>query len=218
MQSSGFHAWCDTTLGGIGLFCGVDTETLLRLGERAHWQDLAAGQILVRRGDVRRTFFALVRGTIHVRDDARGVTETSNDGAVVGFRMSLRHRPATIHAVVASPARVAEIARADLFDGMTACPTLAHNVARLLDGRGDASEPRELLDARIAAALIRAVGSGSAQLVPVAVDPVVWGTLLGIDAIDIERALRRLEREGLIHLRPPRRVLVDPTRLRRRLA
>lgn len=218
MQRSSFHAWCETTLGGIGLFCCVDIDVLLSLGQRAHWQEPPVGHTLIRRGDGRRTFFALVRGTVQLRDAELRTTETCGEGEVLGLRTCLRRTPATINVVVAAPSLVAEIARADLFHAITECTTLAHNVANLLDGRGGARRAHHEVDARIAAALVRAADpQPEGRLAPVAVDVAVWSTLMSLDPVDVERALRRLERDGLI--RPHRRgnMLVDTARLRRRL-
>lgn len=219
MSREPFDGWAETTLGGIGLFCGVDSETLLELGRRAVWRQHSAGTAVIRPGDVGTSFLALVEGAVSVRFVDERTTETTDAGAVLGLRSAFRHEPAPVHMVAVTPVRVAEIARGDLLHVMSDCPELARNVTAFLAGRGPLDQPRAQIDARIVAALSRAArpGAGLTPL-PTPVDPAVWATLLGVDKIDVDRALRRLERQGLVQRRAGGRHLVDAAALRRRLA
>ncbi len=219
MSREPFDGWAETTLGGIGLFCGVDSETLLQLGRRALWRQHPAGTAVIRAGDVRTSFLALIEGTVSVRFVDERTTGTSDAGAVLGLRLALRHEPSPVHMVAMTPVRVAEIARGDLLHVMCDCPELARNVAAFVAGRGPLDQPRAQIDARIVAALARAARPGAGLMpLPAPVDTAVWATLLGVDKIDVDRALRRLERQGLVERRPGGRHLVDAAALRRRLA
>lgn len=211
----------ERTLGGVRLFCSVETDTVLALGERARWRSVRSGYAVVRKGDVSTSFYVLVRGSASLHHGSCRVPEPIEEGEVMGLRLAFCSRPAAIHAVTTSSALIAEISRGDLLAAMADSPALAHNVALFLSGRGDRDQTRDQLDARVAAALVRAAASPTPTggFVPLTapVQIPVWATLLGVDTIDVCRSLKRLEGAGLIRSQGERRVRVDLAGLKRRL-
>jgi CRP-like cAMP-binding protein len=135
--------------------------------------------------------------------------------------MSFFNGPAWATIRATTPVLVAEIRRLDLLDAMAVSPALSTNVGRMLAARSHHLEPRERLDTQMMKALAQSVdalggGSGEARL-PAPVDPAVWATLLGVDKSDVERALCRLERHGVVRKSASGAHYVDLDRLSERL-
>jgi len=208
------------TLGGIDLCTGVATDTVIALGDKAWWRRCPPGRVLLRPGEVRTSFFALVHGStrLHYHDGRRAVVAEA--GETLGLQTAFFDGPAWTTIRTTTPALVAEIARLDLLDAMAKSPALATNVGRLLAARTYGVDPRERLDVQILEALARAVngvtGGGEAPL-PAPIDPAVWATLLGVDKSDVERALTRLERHRIVRHSATGVPYVDLDRLSERL-
>jgi CRP-like cAMP-binding protein len=216
-----FERWAEQTLGAIWLFGGMDAEAVIELGDRAQWQRHPAGTTLIRKGETRHSVLALVAGSASTRFYDGRAPVTSEAGATLGLRCAFHDGPAWIMTVAATPVLVAELSVTDLLHAMATSPALATNVGRMLVARNHHRAPREQLDTQILKALMQAVGAGPdcTGVVPLAqpIDPALWATLLGVDRSDVERALVRLERHGIV-LAPERGGrCVDLARLRERL-
>jgi len=220
MMDRTFIELAEHTLGGVNLFAGVGTDTVIALGDKAEWRRCPPGTVLMRPGEIRTTFFALVHGStrLQYRDARRDVVAEA--GETLGIRTAFFDGPAWATIRATTPALVAEIARLDLLHAMATSPALATNVARMLAARSYGVEPRERLDTQILKALARAVngvaGGGEAPL-PAPIDPAVWATLLGVDKSDVERALARLERHRIVRHSATGVQYVDLDRLSERL-
>ncbi|MFP4125118.1 MAG: Crp/Fnr family transcriptional regulator [Alphaproteobacteria bacterium] len=216
-----FAEWAQHTLGGINLFAGVGTDTVIGLGNKARWRRRPPGAALVQAGEVNTSFLALVQGATRLRYHDGRPDVVAEAGETLGLRMCLYSGPAWATIRATTPVLVAEIHRLDLFHAMALSPALSTNVGRMLAGRGHHVEPRERLDTQMMKALAESVaglgaGSGEAPL-PAPVDPAVWATLLGVDKSDVERALSRLERHRIVRRSPMGVQYVDRDRLAERL-
>ncbi len=212
-----FTAWVRCTLGGVRLFSGVATDTVVELGERARWHECEPGTVLIREGQTVTSCLALVQGTTRIRyaDGRRDVD--SQPGVVLGLRLSFYDAPSWATVRTLAPSLVAEIRREDLLHGMAVSPALATNVARLLTTRTSHLSPRERLDTQMMRALRDAVGGApdgrGVTALPHPIDPAVWATLLGVDRGDVERSLLRLKRHGIVRGTAKRVTHVDLERL-----
>ncbi len=221
MLDVAFETWAERTLGGVGLFRDVDTEILLRLGQVAAWRRFRPGDALLRVDDRRTSCFVLQRGLVRVRYDDGRVEELAEPGTALALRTAFRVGPSRADLTAVTEVDVAEFRRCTLLDAMTVSPALAGNVARLLSARGAAENPRRELDTRVMQALrqeapARSRAGGWVRLGrPVA--PALWATLLGVDRREVERALARLERQGVVQRRPDGRHVVERDELDRRL-
>ena len=221
MVNRQFAEWAQHTLGGVNLFAGVGTETVIALGNQARWRRRPPGTALVQTGDINATFFALVHGSTRLRYTDGRPDVVAEAGETLGLRMAFFGGPAWATIRATTPVLVAEIARADLLHAMALSPALSINVGRMLAARGHHLEPRERLDTQMMKALALAVeglddGSGEAPL-PAPVEPAVWATLLGVDRSDVERALSRFERHRIVRKSATGVQYVDLARLTERL-
>lgn len=216
-----FAEWAQHTLGGIYLFAGVGTDTVIALGNKARWRRRQPGAALVQVGEVNSTFFALVQGSTRLRYLDGRPDVVAEAGETLGLRMCFYNGPAWATIRATTPVLVAEICRIDLFHAMAMSPALSTNVGRMLAARGHHMEPRERLDTQMMKALAESVagpGASSGETpLPAPIDPAVWATLLGVDKSDVERALSRLERHRIVRKSTTGVHYVDLDRLAERL-
>lgn len=70
-------------VAGLSLFAGLDERSTQAVAALARIVSAPAGTVLMREGDVADTFFAIVRGTVHVERDGRFV-RSMTDGGFLG--------------------------------------------------------------------------------------------------------------------------------------
>jgi CRP-like cAMP-binding protein len=73
-----------TELSRVGLFSSLPGETLSRLAERMHRDEVDAGTVVIREGEPGDRFFVLLGGLAAVTQDGRGARTLLRPGDVFG--------------------------------------------------------------------------------------------------------------------------------------
>jgi glucose-6-phosphate 1-dehydrogenase len=90
-----FEVLTDEVLHKVAIFKDGDPLFLSQVILALRPEVLAAGETLVRKGEMGREMYVIVRGEVEVLDDAGRVLGTLSDGACVGEIALLAHRPRT---------------------------------------------------------------------------------------------------------------------------
>jgi CRP-like cAMP-binding protein len=90
-----FELITDDVLEKVAIFRDGDPLFLSQVILALRPQVAAAGELLIRKGDMGREMYVVVRGEVEVLDDADGVVATLTDGACFGEVALLIHTPRT---------------------------------------------------------------------------------------------------------------------------
>jgi CRP-like cAMP-binding protein len=96
-----------TELARVGLFASLPGETLARLADAMHREDVAAGTVLVREGEPGDRFYVLISGVAGVSQSTMGERRILRSGEFFGEVALTMHVPRTATVTAMTPCVVA---------------------------------------------------------------------------------------------------------------
>ena len=124
-----------TYLSSVPLFAGISADSMSRLADVAGEQEFAAGQFIVRQGQVGSGLYVIVGGAVNVVRGADDQLATLRAGDFFGELSVIDQQPrnASVQAVV--PTRTLAVASWDLLDLIESDSNLALNMIKGLAAR-----------------------------------------------------------------------------------
>lgn len=177
-----------------------------RLAASGGWQELAAGQLLLRAGDPGDAVFVVVEGEVEVRNSTPGgrdiVLVALGPGALVGEMAALDGGPRSADIAATRRSRLWRISRQALLEALELEPKAAVALVVELSGRLRAADAdigdKAVLDlaGRLARLLLAEAGPHGL----VALTQTEIGRRLGYSREKVNRRLNAWAREGLVSL------------------
>lgn len=124
-----------TYLSSVPLFAGISPESMTRLAEVAGEQEFAAGQFIVRQGQVGSGLYVVVAGSVNVVRGADDVLATLNPGDFFGELSVIDQQPRNASVQAVDATTVLAVASWDLLALLEQDSALALNLIRGLAAR-----------------------------------------------------------------------------------
>lgn len=118
----------------VPLFATLPASTLLPVANLCTEQDLGAGEILFREGDLGDAIFVIVRGMVIIERDGEKLAELGA-GECVGEMAALDWQPRSATVVADKPTVLIRLDRHDMLDLLLDHPILAEKLAEVLVAR-----------------------------------------------------------------------------------
>lgn len=119
-------------LGDVPLFAGINAESMSRLAAFAGEQEFAAGQFIVRQGQVGTGLYVIVDGSVRVVRGADAVLATLGAGDFFGELSVIDQQPRNANVQAAEPTTVLAVASWDLLALLEQDPALSLNLIKEL--------------------------------------------------------------------------------------
>jgi CRP-like cAMP-binding protein len=121
------------------LFKGLSDDALAAVAQKAGMQSLAAGDVLMRRGEVGNSLFLVNEGWFKiVTEDAKGeelIINKTAPGETIGEMALLDEAPRSASAIALTPARVLELKKDAFYEILDQRPDVALTIIRGLSSR-----------------------------------------------------------------------------------
>jgi diguanylate cyclase (GGDEF)-like protein len=124
-------------LAGLPLFRNTDPGSIIDLLPRFSCQDLAAGEVLLQRGQINSTLFVLLTGRVRVHLESAPDTPIVDLGAgeTIGEISILDGQPVSALVIAAEPSQLLAIDQQTLWTLVEHSGAVARNLLHLLSGR-----------------------------------------------------------------------------------
>jgi CRP/FNR family cyclic AMP-dependent transcriptional regulator len=122
-------------LSNVPLFAGISDESMARLAAVTGEQDFAAGQFIVRQGQVGTGLYIIVSGSVDVLHGADDVVATLQPGEFFGELSVIDQRPRSASVQAKEATAVLALASWDLLSLLEADNALALNLIHVLVAR-----------------------------------------------------------------------------------
>jgi CRP/FNR family cyclic AMP-dependent transcriptional regulator len=122
-------------LSNVPLFAGISDESMARLAAVAGEQDFAAGQFIVRQGQVGTGLYIIVSGSVDVLHGADDVVATLQAGEFFGELSVIDQQPRSASVQAKEGTAVLALASWDLLSLLEADNALALNLINVLVAR-----------------------------------------------------------------------------------
>ena len=119
-----------TLLGEVPLFAGISAESMKRLADVAGEQEFAAGQFIVRQGQVGTGLYVIVDGSVRVLRGADEVLATLKAGDFFGELSVIDQQPRNASVQAAESTTVLAVASWDLLALLEKDPALSLNLIK----------------------------------------------------------------------------------------
>jgi CRP-like cAMP-binding protein len=124
-----------TWLASVPLFAGISADSMSHLADVAGEQKFAAGQFIVRQGQVGSGLYVVVDGAVNVIRGAGDVLTTLNAGDFFGELSVIDQQPRNASVQAAEETTVLAVASWDLLSLLEQDPALALNLIKGLAAR-----------------------------------------------------------------------------------
>jgi len=128
-------------LARVGLFDALDPPSMEGLAQRAGWEAVSAGDVIVREGDRGDRFYVLESGAVTVSKAGRILRMLSKPGDSFGEIALLRDIPRTASVVADKPTVLLVLDRPGFLSAVTGNPAAAAALARVADARFEDRDP-----------------------------------------------------------------------------
>jgi CRP-like cAMP-binding protein len=122
-------------LAGVPLFAGISAESMNRLADVAGEQEFAAGQFIVRQGQVGTGLYIVVDGSVNVIRGGDDVLATLGPGDFFGEMSVIDQQPRNASVQAQSTTTVLAVASWDLLGLLESDPALSLNLIKGLVAR-----------------------------------------------------------------------------------
>ena len=128
-------------LSRVSLFDALDPPSMEALAQRAGWESVSAGHVIVREGDRGDRFYVIAAGAVTVSKEGRVLRVLSKPGDSFGEIALLRDIPRTASVVAEEPAVMLVLDRLGFLAAVTGNPAAAAALSRVADARIEDRDP-----------------------------------------------------------------------------